>query len=155
MIASALASVALAPGCEAAQLVGSLAEIDPKTAGLIALVLRPILAIGQLLFVVRIVLTWYPLVSMSVQGPPAGVYASLRSLMLTKLHDGQENSRKLPWALAVLPTEPFLKPTRKVVPPLVGVDISPVVWVAILSFTNEILLGPQGILIMLQRKLEL
>ena len=33
--------------------------------------------------------------------------------------------------------------------------MSPIVWVALLSFTNEILLGPQGILNLLQRKIEL
>ena len=36
-----------------------------------------------------------------------------------------------------------------------GVDVSPIVWVALLSFVNEILLGPQGILNLLQRKLDL
>lgn len=36
-----------------------------------------------------------------------------------------------------------------------GVDVSPIVWVALLSFINEILLGPQGILNLLQRKLDL
>ena len=32
-----------------------------------------------------------------------------------------------------------------------GVDISPLVWVAILSFFSEILTGPQGILTIVQR----
>ena len=36
-----------------------------------------------------------------------------------------------------------------------GVDVSPIVWVALLSFVNEILLGPQGILNLIQRKLDL
>ena len=73
--------------------------------------------------VVRIVLTWYPAV------------------------DGD----KLPWAVVIKPTEPLLAPTRRVVPPLAGVDVSPVVWVAILSLLNEVLAGPQGVLILMSR----
>ena len=33
-----------------------------------------------------------------------------------------------------------------------GVDVSPIVWVAILSLANETLLGPQGILVILAKK---
>jgi YggT family protein len=33
-----------------------------------------------------------------------------------------------------------------------GVDVSPIVWVALLSFLNEILLGKQGLLILLASK---
>ena len=33
-----------------------------------------------------------------------------------------------------------------------GVDISPLVWVAILSFFSEILVGPQGLLSIMQKK---
>ncbi len=33
-----------------------------------------------------------------------------------------------------------------------GVDVSPIVWVALLSFMNEILLGKQGLLILLASK---
>ncbi len=37
--------------------------------------------------------------------------------------------------------------------PLVGgVDVTPIVWVGLLSFLNEILLGPQGILMLIQRQ---
>jgi YggT family protein len=32
------------------------------------------------------------------------------------------------------------------------VDVSPIVWVALLSFLNEILLGKQGLLVLLSNK---
>ena len=104
-----------------------LADIDAKTAGSIATILGPALAVSTLLMIVRIVLSWYP----------------------------QLDGKKLPWAIAVRPTEPVLGPTRKVIPSVGGVDITPIVWVALLSFANEILLGPQGILNLLQRKVDL
>ena len=62
---------------------------------------------------------------------------------------------KMPWVVAYKPTEPILGPTRNLIKPVGGVDISPIIWVAILSFINEILLGPQGILNLLQRKIDL
>ncbi len=81
------------------------------------------LALMILLFILRIVLTWYP----------------------------QANLNKLPFNLVAWPTEPFLIPLRKVIPPLGGVDITPIVWVGILSLAREILLGQQGILTMMNR----
>lgn len=48
--------------------------------------------------------------------------------------------------------EPLLVPTRKLVPPFNGLDVSPIVWVALLSFLSEILTGPQGILSLIARK---
>lgn len=84
-------------------------------------VLTPVMALMILAFVVRIVLTWYP------QVPLQG------------------------WPLVLIywPTEPFLAPTRRLVPPLGGVDITPVIWVAIVSLVRELLLGQQGILTLL------
>lgn len=55
----------------------------------------------------------------------------------------QVNGKKLPWSAAVKPTEWLLGPTRRLIPPVGGVDISPIIWFALLSFTNEILVGPQ------------
>ncbi len=75
-----------------------------------------------LLFIFRIVLTWYP----------------------------QAELNRLPFVLAYFPTEPFLAPTRKVIPSLGGVDITPIIWVGIFSFLREILLGQQGLLHMMQ-----
>lgn len=111
----------------AAEVLYELADIDAKTAATIASLLGPVLNLGQLLMIARIVLSWYPNI----------------------------NYGKLPWVLAVRPTEPILKPTRKVIPIVGGLDVTPIVWVALLSFINEILLGPQGILNLLQRKADL
>ncbi len=60
----------------------------------------------------------------------------------------------LPACCAVLscPAEPLLVATRKLVPPFNGLDVSPIVWVALLSFLSEILTGPQGILSLIARK---
>lgn len=112
---------------KAAEVLYELADIDAKTAATIASLLGPLLNVGQLLMIARIVLSWYPNI----------------------------NYGKLPWVLAVRPTEPILAPTRKVIPIVGGLDVTPIVWVALLSFINEILLGPQGILNLLQRKAEM
>jgi YggT family protein len=74
-----------------------------------------------LLFILRIVLTWYPQVDLN----------------------------KLPYNLVAWPTEPFLIPSRKIVPPLGGVDITPIIWVGIFSLLRELLLGQQGLLTMM------
>ncbi len=71
-----------------------------------------------LFFIFRIILTWYP----------------------------QVNLNSFPFKLIALPTEIFLIPTRKIVPPIGGVDISPIIWVGILSLLREILIGQQGLL---------
>ncbi|MBW4468373.1 MAG: YggT family protein [Pegethrix bostrychoides GSE-TBD4-15B] len=83
--------------------------------------LGPLLGILIFLFIFRIVLTWYP----------------------------QADSSKFPFSLIMLPTEPFLIPLRKLVPPFGGVDITPIIWVGIFSFLREILLGQQGLLTMM------
>lgn len=76
-----------------------------------------------LLFIFRIVLTWYPQVDLT----------------------------QMPFKLIALPTEPFLTPTRKLITPIGGVDITPIVWVGIFSLLREILLGQQGLLTMMGR----
>ena len=58
------------------------------------------------------------------------------------------NINELPFNLIVWPTEPFLRLVRGSIPPAFGVDITPVVWLGIFSFVNEILLGQQGLLTM-------
>lgn len=85
--------------------------------------LGPLLALMTLLFILRIVLTWYP----------------------------QVNLNRLPFNLVAWPTEPLLIPLRKLVPPIGGVDITPVIWVGIFSLLREILLGQQGLLTMFAR----
>jgi YggT family protein len=64
----------------------------------------------------------------------------------------QVNLNKLPVNLVAWPTEPFLKVTRKVLPPAFGVDISPIAWVAFLSFLREILVSQQGLLTLIEQK---
>lgn len=81
------------------------------------------LALMTLLFIFRIVLTWYPQV---------------------ELH-------RFPFSVILIPTEPFLAPTRKLIQPLGGVDISPIIWVGIVSLLREVLIGQQGVLTMLMR----
>ncbi len=70
-----------------------------------------------LLFIFRIVLTWYPQVDLN----------------------------RLPFSLVAWPTEPFLLVTRKLVPPIGGVDITPIIWVGVCSLLRELLLGQQGL----------
>ncbi|HAN73427.1 MAG TPA: hypothetical protein DCQ51_08235 [Planktothrix sp. UBA8407] len=80
-----------------------------------------ILGLMIFLFIFRIVLTWYP----------------------------QVNQQRFPFHLIVWPTEPFLVITRKIVPPVGGVDITPIIWVGIFSLLREMLLGQQGLLRMM------
>mmetsp|Transcript_33698 Transcript_33698/g.73581 ORF Transcript_33698/g.73581 Transcript_33698/m.73581 type:complete len:215 (+) Transcript_33698:47-691(+) len=102
-----------------------LGEIDPATAAKLATFLRPILSLGSVLMIVRIVMSWFP----------------------------EVKDQEMPWALAYYPTEPVLGPLRKIITPVNGVDISPIVSFAVISFFNEILLGPQGLLILLSQKI--
>lgn len=88
--------------------------------GIVSLAIGIALALFILLFILRIVLTWYPQVDLNA----------------------------LPFNLIAWPTEPFLSPLRKVVPPLGGVDITPIIWVGLLSLIREILVGQQGLLTM-------
>ncbi|HEY9794913.1 MAG TPA: YggT family protein [Leptolyngbyaceae cyanobacterium] len=83
--------------------------------------LGPLLGLMIFLFIFRIVLTWYPQVDLN----------------------------RFPFNLIAWPTEPFLVPVRKVVPPIGGVDITPIIWVGIFSLLREILLGQQGLLTMM------
>ncbi|MEM6614752.1 MAG: YggT family protein [Cyanobacteria bacterium P01_C01_bin.72] len=85
-----------------------------------AIAISLLLGLMTILFVLRIVLTWYP----------------------------QAESNKFPFNLVVLPTEPFLKPLRKIVTPIGGVDITPVILVGICTLLREILVGQQGLITM-------
>ena len=82
------------------------------------LVLGLLLAALTLAFLLRIVLTWYPQVDLK-QGA---------------------------WPLIAWPTEPVLSLTRQVVAPIGGVDVTPVIWVGLLSLLRELLVGQQGVL---------
>ena len=85
---------------------------------LLHLILGLVLAAWTLLFLFRIVLTWYPQVDLN-----AGVMR-----------------------LIGLPTEPLLAPTRRLIQPIGGVDVTPVVWVGLISLLRELLVGQQGLL---------
>jgi len=127
LAAAAESDEARAAVATASNLVTQLAAsdpLDPETAKAVAGALGPFFNIATIMFSVRIVMTWYP------------------SLPYTKL----------PWVVAYVPTEPLLKPTRSLVPPVGGVDVSPIIWVGMISFMNEILLGKQGLLILLSNK---
>ena len=71
-----------------------------------------------LLFLFRIVLTWYPQIDLS-QGA-------------MRLIGG--------------PTEFLLALTRRVIAPIGGVDVTPVIWVGLISLVRELLVGQQGLL---------
>lgn len=81
-------------------------------------ILGPLLGIYTFLFIIRIVLTWYP----------------------------QADGDRFPFSLLIWPTEFLLVPVRRLIPPLGGVDISPIIWVGITTLLREILLGQQGLL---------
>ncbi|MEM9213086.1 MAG: YggT family protein [Cyanobacteria bacterium P01_F01_bin.150] len=83
------------------------------------------LALMTLLFILRIVLTWYPQVDLN----------------------------KLPFNLVAWPTEPFLMPLRKVVPSMGGIDITPILCVGIVTLLRELLLGQQGLLTMMMGRI--
>jgi YggT family protein len=89
----------------------------------IHLLLGLLLAGWTLLFLFRIVLTWYPQLDLS--------RGALR--------------------LIGVPTEPLLAPTRRLIQPIGGVDVTPVVWVGLISLMRELLVGQQGLLTQLLR----
>ncbi|KAG8645080.1 hypothetical protein MANES_10G035800v8 [Manihot esculenta] len=102
----------------------TLADLDPATAKLAIGILGPSLSAFGFLFILRIVMSWYPKLPVE----------------------------KFPYVIAYAPTEPILIPTRKVIPPVGGVDVTPVVWFGLISFLNEILVGPQGLLVLLSQQ---
>ena len=94
--------------------------MDTTEVGLLGLNL--LLGLLILLNVFRIILTWYPQISLD----------------------------RFPFKLIAIPTEPLLFLLRRLIPPLGGVDITPVIGVGIFSLIREMLLGQQGILTMMQ-----
>jgi len=75
------------------------------------------------LFICRTVMSWYP----------------------------KTDLNKFPYNVAAWPTEPLLSPVRELIPPAFGVDVSSIVWIALLSFCREIFTGQQGILSLLEK----
>ena len=77
-----------------------------------------LLSAWTLLFLFRIVLTWYPQVDLG-QGL---------------------------WRIVAIPTEPLLAATRRVIAPIGGVDVTPVIWLGVISLVRELLVGQQGLI---------
>ena len=77
-----------------------------------------LLSFLTLVFLIRLILTWYPKVDLN----------------------------KGFWLLIAIPTSFILNFTRKLIPPIGGVDVSPVIWIGIISFLREILVGQQGLI---------
>ena len=71
-----------------------------------------------IVFLIRLILTWYPKVDLS----------------------------KGLWLLISIPSSSILQLTRKLIPPIGGVDVGPVIWIGIISFLREILVGQQGLI---------
>ena len=82
------------------------------------LLLGILLSFLTLLFLLRLIMTWYP-----------------------KINGGNGF-----WIIVTLPTNQILNITRKIIPPIGGVDVSPVIWIGIISFIREILVGQQGLI---------
>uniref|UniRef100_A0A1J3GI76 Protein COFACTOR ASSEMBLY OF COMPLEX C SUBUNIT B CCB3, chloroplastic n=1 Tax=Noccaea caerulescens TaxID=107243 RepID=A0A1J3GI76_NOCCA len=104
--------------------ISLVADLDPGTAKLAIGILGPAFSAFGFLFILRIVMSWYPKLPVE----------------------------KFPYVLAYAPTEPILVQTRKVIPPLAGVDVTPVVWFGLVSFLSEILVGPQGLLVLVSQQ---
>ena len=77
-----------------------------------------LLSFLTIVFLIRLILTWYPKIDLS----------------------------KGFWLLISIPTNSILDLTRKVIPPIGGVDVGPVIWIGIISFLREILVGQQGLI---------
>ena len=71
-----------------------------------------------IVFLIRLILTWYPKVDLN----------------------------KGFWLLISIPSSSILNLTRKLIPPIGGVDVGPVIWVGVISFIREILVGQQGLI---------
>ena len=69
-------------------------------------------------FLIRLILTWYPKIELN----------------------------KGLWLLISIPSNSILNLTRKLIPPIGGVDVGPVIWIGVISFLREILVGQQGLL---------
>ena len=91
---------------------------------LLHLVLVLLLAAWTLLFLFRIVLTWYPQIDLT-----AGAMRLIGA-----------------------PTEPLLAITRRLIQPIGGVDVTPVIWVGLISLLRELLVGQQGLVTQLMQR---
>ena len=77
-----------------------------------------VLSMLTLAFLVRLIISWYPKI----------------------------NTSNGLWTIVLLPTSSILKLTKKIIPPIGGVDVTPVIWIGIVSLIREILVGQQGLI---------
>ena len=84
-----------------------------------------LLSFLTLVFLIRLIMTWYPKI----------------------------NGTNGFWIIVTLPTNKILNITKKIIPPIGGVDVSPVIWIGIISFIRELLVGQQGLLKLAIQKL--
>ena len=77
-----------------------------------------------IVFLIRLILTWYPKIDIN----------------------------KGFWIIISIPTSSILNLTRQVIPPIGGVDVGPVIWIGIVSFLREILVGQQGLIKLIIQK---
>ena len=71
-----------------------------------------------IVFLIRLILSWYPKIDLN----------------------------KGFWLLISIPSNSILNFTRKLIPPIGGVDVGPVIWIGFISFLREILVGQQGLI---------
>ena len=71
-----------------------------------------------IVFLIRLILSWYPKIEIN----------------------------KGFWLLISIPSNSILNFTRKLIPPIGGVDVGPVIWIGFISFLREILVGQQGLI---------
>ena len=69
-------------------------------------------------FLIRLILTWYPKIELN----------------------------KGLWLFISFPSISILNLTRKLIPPIGGVDVGPVIWIGVISFLREILVGQLGLI---------
>ena len=93
-------------------------SLFPNYLSILDFTLGIFLSFLTLVFLMRLILTWYPKVDLN----------------------------KGFWLLIAIPTSSVLNFTRKLIPPIGGVDVGPVVWIGIISFLREILVGQQGLI---------
>ena len=84
-----------------------------------------LLSFLTLVFLLRLIMTWYPKI----------------------------NGKDGYWIIVTLPTNQILNLTKKIIPPIGGVDVSPVIWIGVISFIREILVGQQGLIKLAIQKL--
>ena len=88
------------------------------------IILGIVLSFLTIVFLIRLILTWYPKIDLS----------------------------KGFWLLISIPSSSILNLTRKLVPPIGGVDVGPVIWIGVISFIREILVGQQGLIKLVMHK---